>query len=569
MTKPTTDNTPNSSSFAWKISLSRPMQILLVSVWLLVFSNSTFWTTVWQGIGGWDNGSPLFLLSLPVLALLWTFGLLTLLAWGRMTKWVLGLFLIVSASASYFMNSFGIVIDYDMLTNVVQTDTREALELLSPRMFIWIALLGVLPAFLLTRIETRKFSWKRELSMKLVSVVVALAGIGGIAMSEYQSYASLFRNHREIRLQLTPSNVVSAVNGYVRRELKTPTQLEVIGADAHRQMRVGNAVKPRLTIVVVGETARAENFALNGYKRDTNPELSKQNIINFTNASSCGTATAVSVPCMFQQAGRDDYKPSMATSREGLLDVLKHAGVNVLWRDNNSGCKGACDRVASVDVSNLGLADICEAGGECHDEALLSGLQDYLDTLKDDTVVVLHMKGSHGPSYSKRYPQAFEHFTPVCQSSELDQCSTESIVNAYDNSLRYTDHVLAQTIKLLKANQTRFDTAMLYMSDHGESLGENGIYLHGLPYAMAPQQQTHIPMILWMSQGMEETANLQPGCLQSVKDKAWSQDNLFDSVLGLMAIQTSVYDPARDMFHQCQAPQQASTISGTQEKGVN
>ncbi|MEX6501165.1 phosphoethanolamine transferase [Pseudomonas sp. 25A3E] len=541
---------------AWTLSVSHPLMTLLVALWLLLFANLPFWRTVWQGVEGWDNGNPLFLLSLPLFALCWLYLLLSLLAWGRLTKPVLGAVLLVSAAASYFMHSYGIVIDYSMLTNVLQTDSGEAMELFSGRLVGWLLAVGVLPVLLLSRLQAPRRRWSRELRVKLVSMLLALACLVGIAMSQYQSYASLLRNHREVRLLLTPSNLLAAVHGYVRRELRAPQALQVIGGDAHRIAHVGAAIKPRLTILLVGETARAANFSLNGYARQTNPQLAKAGVISFSHVSSCGTATAVSVPCMFLEVGHDHYDESMARNREGLLDVLQRAGVKVLWRDNNSGCKGACDRVPSEDVSHLNVAALC-GDGECHDEVLLSGLQDYLDRLTDDAVVVLHMKGSHGPAYFKRYPAAFARFAPVCRSSELDQCSTEAIVNAYDNSLVYTDHVLAQTVELLKRNGQRFDTAMLYVSDHGESLGEGGIYLHGLPYAMAPEEQTHIPMLLWLSPGMERHANLQAHCLEGLEDRALSHDNLFHSVLGLMAVQTAVYQPERDLFRQCLAPRQA------------
>jgi lipid A ethanolaminephosphotransferase len=455
-----------------------------------------------------------------------------------------------------------------MLTNVLQTDSAEAMDLFSWGMLGWLFILGVVPALVVSRVRLITRPWARELGFKLASMVLGLACLGGIVMSNYQSYASLLRNHHELRLLLTPSNVAAAVHGYSKRQFATPAKLQVVGADAYQVKLVGAIAKPKLTILVVGETARAANFSLNGYTRPTNPELAKEDVISFANASSCGTATAISVPCMFLDVGHDNYKDSMAKNREGLLDVLQRAGVAVLWRDNNSGCKGACDRVPTDDVSHLQIPDVCE-GNECHDEVLLSGLQSYLDRLDHDAVVVLHMKGSHGPAYFKRYPAAFEKFAPVCQDTQLDRRSADSIVNAYDNSLAYTDHVLAQTIELLKGNAARFDSAMLYMSDHGESLGENGLYLHGLPYAMAPSEQTHVPMIVWLSAGLEQRSGIQASCLAKHQDVAYSHDNLFHSILGLMDVRTSAYQPERDLFRQCLPQNTASVDSDVLAKGVN
>ncbi len=543
------------TSRPWTITTSRTVLTMVVALWLTVFGNFTFWRTVWDGVGGWGNGNPLFLASLPLIVWLWLFGLLSLLAWGRATKAILAALVLVSASASYFIGSYGIVIDSSMLTNVMQTDTHEAFELLSWRMAGWLAVFGVLPALLIARVRLAVGGWKRELGYKLGSIAVALAGIGAIAFSLYQPYASLLRNHREVRLMLTPSNVLGAVHGYAREQFKTPVKLQVVGADAHRVAPAGGSAKPKVTLLVVGETARAANFSLNGYARATNPELAKQDVISFANVSSCGTATAVSVPCMFLDVGKDGYKDAYAKSREGLLDVLQRAGVAVLWRDNNSGCKGACDRVPNEDLAHLKLPEVCRSD-ECYDEVLLSGLQDYLAKLDRDAVVVLHMKGSHGPAYYKRYPEAFGKFAPVCSDNQLDRCAPETIVNAYDNTLLYTDHVLSQAIELLKHNAERVDGALLYMSDHGESLGENGIYLHGLPYGMAPSEQTHIPMVLWLSQGLQQREQMPQGCLEQQRDAALSHDNLFHSVLGLMDVRTSAYRPELDLFRQCR-PQSA------------
>ncbi len=536
---------------AWRYPISRNGLLLAVALWMMISMNGAFWHSVWLGVGGWQAGSVL-LLSLPLLVLLWLFGLLSLLTWGRATKITLALLLVVSAAASYFISTYGILIDTSMLTNVLQTDRAEAADLLSLRLVGWLLLFGLLPVLLLSRARLVLRGWKVELAYKLGAIVLALVCIGGILFTQYQSYSSLLRNHREIRLQLVPSNVVGAVHGYLRRQLSAPVQLDVVGTDAHRVQLTGLAGKPKLTVLVVGETARAMNFSLNGYARQTNPELAKREVISFSNVSSCGTATATSVPCMFMDMGHDHYRDALAGHREGLLDILQRVGISVLWRDNNSGCKGSCDRVPSEDVSHFILPDICTKGN-CQDEVLLSGLQYYLDSQYHDAVVVLHMQGSHGPAYYKRYPPAFEKFTPVCRSNQLDQCSVESIVNAYDNSLLYTDHVLAQLIDLLKDNEARFDSSMLYVSDHGESLGENGIYLHGLPYALAPKEQTHVPMLLWLSQGMASREGLVPGCLASQRDVPLSHDNLFHSLLGLMAVQTVTYQPERDLFLACQS----------------
>jgi lipid A ethanolaminephosphotransferase len=277
-----------------------------------------------------------------------------------------------------------------------------------------------------------------------------------------------------------------------------------------------------VTIIVVGETARAMNFSLNGYERDTNPRLSKQDgLINFTQVQSCGTATAVSLPCVFSGFTREDYSEGKARSQEGLLDVISYAGIDVLWRNNNSGCKGVCDRVYYEDLSLPKPGDPFCNTEECYDERLLQGLPGVIRNAKRDIVIVLHQKGSHGPAYRNRYPAEFQRFGPVCTTNEVGKCSRESIVAAYDNTIAYTDYFLSKTIDLLRTAgaEDNVDTAMLYFSDHGESLGEKNMYLHGAPYVMSPEEQRHVPMMLWFDDGYSERFDIKRECLISRREE--------------------------------------------------
>jgi lipid A ethanolaminephosphotransferase len=166
-------------------------------------------------------------------------------------------------------------------------------------------------------------------------------------------------------------------------------------------------------------------------------------------------------------------------------------------------------------------------------------------------VLVLHQIGSHGPSYFQRYPDAFRRFTPDCRTSELGNCSRDEIVNAYDNTVLYTDHVLSTIIDKLKRREDRMAASMIYMSDHGESLGEHGLYLHGAPYFIAPSQQTHIPFVLWL--GREAKAGVEPSCVAAKTIEPQSHDNLFHTVLGMMNVAAGVYDPALDVLSSCRA----------------
>ncbi|OGA23006.1 MAG: phosphoethanolamine transferase [Betaproteobacteria bacterium RIFCSPLOWO2_02_FULL_67_26] len=534
------------------VPLSRPTLTLLAASWLVALGNFPFWRTVWEAAGGPRADNFLFLVSLPLLVVAWVYLLLSLVTWGRATQPVLGAVLLVSAAAGYFTDHYGMLLDHSMITNTLQTHTAEALDLLSWRLGLWLLVFGLLPALLIARARLVRRPWTRELGAKAVGMAAAIACVAAVLLVNFQHYASLARNHRELRLMLVPHNIAAAVHGYLRRHLAAPIALETVGADATRPVAAAYAGKPTLTVLVIGETARAANFSLNGYPRPTNPRLARQQVLSFSDVGACGTSTAVSLPCMFLDVGHDGFDDTLALRREGLLDVLQHAGIKVRWRDNNSGCKGVCDRVPYEDLSAVEVPGLCR-GGECYDEILLHGLQAHIDHLDGDAVIVLHMKGSHGPAYFKRYPPAFEVFTPACDTIQLDRCSRESIVNAYDNTLRYSDHVLSQTIELLRSNARHFDTAMLYVSDHGESLGENGLYLHGFPYALAPREQIQVPMVLWLSMGLRTRLGIDTACLGTRLQEPLSHDNLFHSVLGLSGVRTAVYRPERDLFRPCRS----------------
>lgn len=477
---------------------------------------------------------------------------LTFLAFRRVLKPVLMLLFLISAGVAYFMSQYGVLIDAGMLRNFAETNVTEVRDLLSLKLLAYIVFLGVVPSWLLWKVPVDYRRWHRELFSKVIVSFASVAVIGGVALANYQGLSSLFRNHHELRLMLVPSNYIGASAGYLREQVASAQQPFLkIGEDAQRDVALQNHPRKSLTVLVVGESARAENFGILGYDRDTTPTLDKEaGLIAFTDVHSCGTETAVSVPCMFSNMGRKNYDASKAKNEEGLLDVLKRAGIDVIWRDNQSGCKDTCNRVTVQNVSNLKDPTLC-ANSECRDEILLQGLQGFIDHLDKDTVLVLHQMGSHGPEYFKRYPKEYEHFTPVCESNALNNCSRESIVNGYDNTLVYTDHVLSSLIDVLRSNQDKVDTAMLYLSDHGESLGEYNLFLHGTPYMLAPEQQKHVAMLAWFSDSYQKSYSVDTHCLQMSRDKPLSQDNLFHSMLGLLEVRSSVYQQDLDMFAGC------------------
>ena len=537
-----------------KIKPVRPEWLTLIASGFLLFGfNSVLWEHLFSITAA--DGKGLMLRVAFAVMVFCAFNLvLTLVAFRRVLKPVLISLFFISAGVAYFMSQYGALIDVGMFRNFAETNATEVRDLLSFKLFAYLLLLGALPSWLLYKVPVNYRRWPREVLSKCLVTGLCSLAIGAVAITNYQGLASLFRNHHELRMMVVPSNYIGASISYVREQVVSSQKPFVaIGEDARRNPSWQGHARKSLTVLVVGESARAENFGILGYDRDTTPKLSQESgLIAYTNVHSCGTETAVSVPCMFSNMGRKNYDATQAKNQEGLLDILKRAGLDVIWRDNQSGCKGTCDRVTLQDVSNLKDPQLC-ANSECRDEILLQGLQALIDNLAHDTVLVLHQMGSHGPEYFKRYPKEYEHFTPVCQSNALNNCSRESIVNGYDNTLVYTDHVLSSLIDVLRANQDKADTAMLYLSDHGESLGEYNLFLHGTPYMLAPEQQKHVAMLAWFSDRYQQAFSVDAHCLQQSRDKPLSQDNLFHSMLGLLDIDSKVYNPALDMFAGCRA----------------
>jgi lipid A ethanolaminephosphotransferase len=258
---------------------------------------------------------------------------------------------------------------------------------------------------------------------------------------------------------------------------------------------------------------------------------------------------------MFSKFTRAEYTHAKGLANENVMDVLSHAGISATWWDNNTGSKAVADRIDFTDLAATNDPRFC-TGGECKDEIFMERLDKWLDSITKDSVVVLHQMGSHGPTYYLRYPQEFKKFTPDCETAELANCTDAQIVNSYDNSLLYTDHFLATIIDKLKVHSDKLATGMIYASDHGESLGENGLYLHGTPYLLAPDQQTHVPFLVWFDNDFAKSMGLDRACMaKEATAGAHSHDNFFHSILSMMNVQTSVYDPKLDIFNRCRSNQ--------------
>jgi len=514
--------------------------ILAGAFFLVIFDNYSFFKNL-QTVYPLNNENGFFLVSLVIVLFSLIVFLFSLVSSRFIIKPIMILIIIVSAFTNYFMNTYNVVIDSTMIQNTLNTDLHESLDLFSFKLVLYILFLGLIPSYIVYKLEIEKRTFKIEFFSRIKLIVVSLILIASMVYSFSTFYTSFLREHKILRLYANPVFYIYSVVKYTNGILNSgDIVMKEIGLDAKVEKPTH---KKRVVVMVVGEAARADRFSLNGYKRETNKLVSQEDIINLSDVSSCGTSTAVSVPCMFSIYTRDDYSYKKNRSTQNVIDVLMHANVNVLWRDNNSNWEEIARTGTYQNYKTDTLNKNCE--GECRDIGMIDGLQEYIDTAVGDVFIVLHQMGNHGPAYYKRYPKEFEKYTPVCETNQLEKCSPESIGNAYDNTLLYTDYFLSNVINLLKSNND-LETAMIYMSDHGESLGENGVYLHGLPYFMAPKEQTHVGSFLWFSDTFKE--NIDVETIEKNANNSYSQDNLFHTILGMMNIQTEVYEKDMDIL---------------------
>ncbi|HEY0887340.1 MAG TPA: phosphoethanolamine--lipid A transferase, partial [Ramlibacter sp.] len=498
----------------WRPELSVEALVLCSALFMLAAGNGRFWQAAlaqrpWAEPATWGFSAAVFV----ALSALYVLAGATV-ATRHTVKPLLTVLLLTSAAVACYSDRYAVYFDRAMLRNILATDVHEAGELLGWPLALYMLALGVLPSLLVWWPRLKRRTLGRAVALRLAWLAAAAAVAAGSLVPVFADFASLMRNHKEVRYLLTPGNVVAALAGYAWGSGQRASGPRLpVGPDAKFNAASQQRPRPTLFVLVVGETARAQNFALNGYSRPTNPDLARRPVINFPQVTACGTSTEVSLPCMFSPWGRGRYDEGRILSHESLLHVLARAGFQVQWRDNQSGCKGVCSGLAQQQLNGAAAAASC-AGGQCPDEVLLQGLEGAARDERGNLFIVLHQLGSHGPAYYRRYPAAYRRFAPACETEDLRSCTREEIVNAYDNSLLYTDHVLGALIDILERAQPTHDTAMLYVSDHGESLGESGLYLHGVPYPIAPDVQTRVPMVMWLSPAFRRSHDIDEACLR-------------------------------------------------------
>ncbi|KLO60518.1 sulfatase [Delftia tsuruhatensis] len=546
---------------AWTAPRSPQAVALVLALWLLATANWALWRRL-PHLEGYDGSLAALVLRLLPLGLGGLLLLLSLTAWPRGMKPLWIALPWIAGAAQYFMTAYGTVMDGGMINNILQTDLRESSDLFNPQLLLQLLLVAGLPTAWLLRL--RVIRPRRSMQTVLRTLALLAASVLLLAASVFVSYrelAPVVRNNLWMRHMLNPvSPVLASLDAVLKPILRPKRPFASIAAGATLGATYAAERKPPLFVIVVGETARAANWGLNGYARDTTPELARRQVLNWSNVTSCGTSTRESVPCMFSHLGRTGFYKSKV-DYDNLVDVLYSAGLAVLWLDNQAGCKGVCDRIPNASTADrLDTPDgkaLCSSDGECLDGILLSGIDERIAALPRErrergVVLVMHQMGSHGPAYYKRSTPETKVFQPECLTNALSSCTHEQVVNVYDNSIRYNDHFLSQTIDWLTRQQSRYQTGMVYMSDHGESLGEMGIYLHGMPYAMAPDEQKHIPMIAWLG-NLGQRTGVSERCVRGQLDAPLSHDNLYHTTLGLLDVTSPTYQKPLDALAGCRS----------------
>ena len=414
--------------------------------------------------------------------------------------------------ALYFVNTYNVILDKSMMGNVFNTNSSEAFSYYDTNIFLYLFLFGFIPSFLIYKIKIEELKRLKLISLSSIIFFVSL----GILYINSPTWL-WFDKHAKVLGGLTMpwSYSINAIR-YKQKELNKNQKTKKL-PDAKFLNK-----DEKLVVLIIGESARSANFSLYDYEKNTNPKLKKQDIEVLKNTKSTTTYTTASIHSMLS------YKGKSSDSFESLPSYLHRQGVDVLWRANNWGAP-------KLDISNFEkageLKKICK--DECeYDGVLLTNLKEKIESLKKNKkFVVLHTAGSHGPTYFKKYPKNFEIFKPICKSVDVASCTKEELFNAYDNSLVYTDHFINNTIEVLK--QIDIPSVMIYISDHGESLGEYNLYLHGTPYSIAPDFQKDIPFLIWRSKDFKISVK---------KKEKYGQYNIFHTVLNALDLRSEIYD---------------------------
>ncbi|ATA90605.1 phosphoethanolamine--lipid A transferase EptA [Capnocytophaga stomatis] len=503
-----------------KNNLSLTRFALLMSLLNFLLFHYPFFNFVFENIDYKGFSGVVTIISLVILMLVanfFTFYLIFFLS-RKVGKFLLVVFFILNAIAVYFINTYSIIVDESMIGNVINTNYEESSSFFSFKMILYVILLGIVPSIYIIKAKIIKPTVKKFFTTLSLTLVFMIA----LAFANGNSWLWIDKNSKQLGgLAMPWSYAVNTSLFYIHKYQEN--RKEILLPDATIKDNEKSVV-----VLVIGESARSQNFSLYGYSKNTNPLLSKtKNVFHFE-ATSCATYTTAGVKCILEHQNTGDLY-------EILPNYLYRNNVEVVWRTTNSG-----EPPIHIEKYQTGsfLRENCEGEGCNYDEVLINGLKEQIaSSTKDKILIILHTSTSHGPTYNKKYPPQFEIFKPVCNSVELANCTQEELLNAYDNTIVYTDYILHKIIENLKELK-EYKSTMLYVSDHGESLGEKNLYMHGLPMSIAPKEQYEIPFIVWVSEGSKKLKSLEN----------LSQNHVFHSILNFLGIDSPVYNEEMNIF---------------------
>ncbi len=502
--------------------LQRPVSLttysLILSVFTLVAYHYPFFSAVTNHTERDFNGT-LITGGLVILMLSLNFFFYYLmLSVGRFVgKCILAFTFIADAVSFYFIATYNVWITDKMMGNFFNTQYSEASGFLTWQAVLYVFFLGIVPCIFVFAKKVSYAGWKQASVNILLSLLISFAVVG----ANVKNVLWVDKNSTEIGSLLMPwSCVVNTVRYYSKKHSRN--KKEILLPDA----RISTRSKD-VCVLIIGESARRKNFSLYGYEKKTNPYTEGDGVHALV-AESADTYTTAGVKAIL------DHKPS-GKLYEILPNYMSRNGVDVTWRTSNWG-EPPVHIKKYYKVKDL-KEKFPQADGK-YDAILLEGLkEEILSNENDKLLVVLHTSTSHGPTYSTKYPKEFEVFTPVCETVEASKSNQQELINAYDNSVIYTDWLIHSVIQILRDIPQR-RACMMFVSDHGESLGEANLYMHGVPARIAPKEQLEIPFIVWCS---DDTLSIDDS-------KEVDQYHVFHSVMSFLGLESPIYNPALDIF---------------------
>lgn len=520
---------------AKKINLSFGFFNVLVSVWCVVVYNLPFIKTFYQ-----SDALLLVKIILPFFMFMFFVCIHNLILWKKTSKPILYFLFLANGFASYFIGRYNVPLNRMILINLFETNIHEASEFFDFNLFFYLLWSTILPIIFIHFVKINYRPTEQDIKKRLKIIVLVLLLVGGVALPYKKQISIFIKENFNLRYMFVPTSYLVNIPKVIKMKYFPKVHYVKVNEDVKYLPYWKNDGKKNLFVFVLGESARNANFSTSGYPRDTSLPLKPfaDNLYAFKKMESCATLTRYSLPCMFTHFEKNNYDADTASYTDNVLDIIDTNGYKVKWFENEMGCNKMC--------RNVETEFTCE-NRECFDIELNEELYADLPHINQNSVYVLHQRGSHGVAYYKRYPKEFEKYTPICKTTEIKKCSSEELVNVYDNTIYYTNYVLADLIEHLTALENKYNVVMLYTSDHGESLGENGVYFHG----GTAKEQTEVPFILWIGKQTAKSLNLDTDCLKKQAQKSTSHDNLFHTLLGLTGLSVNVYKPELDLISVC------------------